>query len=267
MKRIETDELRALQLKVLEVFHNYCIDNGLKYSLACGTLIGAIRHNGYIPWDDDIDVFMMRDDYDRFIKRFPLVYMDSYRLMSFERNKNWCRAYANLYDDRTIKRENKTSDEDIVGINIDVFPIDNVPDGKFMWKLYDSFRRLLIYITTAKYIKVKDHSLFKKTVIVLLKVLFFPFSPYFFTRLVDSYAKLFNKKQTKRVFENVCGIIQKRPFDRNDFSETILYKFESYEFYIMEGYDDYLVNGYGDYMKLPPENKRISHHTSIYYWK
>lgn len=267
MKRIEIEELKTLQLQVLDVFHNYCIDNGLKYSLACGTLIGAIRHDGYIPWDDDIDVFMLRDDYDKFIKQFPLVYKGCYKLMSLERNKNWCRAYANLYDDRTIKMENKTADEDFVGVNIDVFPIDNAPDGKYMWNIYDSFRRLLIYITTAKYIKLEDRSLFKKMVIVLLKILFYPISPHFLARVIDSYAKLYNKKHTRRVFENVCGIIQKRPFNRKDFSETIMHKFESYEFCIMKGYDDYLVNGYGDYMKLPPENKRIPHHTSIFYWK
>ena len=74
MKYIELEEMKKLQCEVLQVAHDFCQKHKIKYSLACGTLLGAIRHNGYIPWDDDIDIYMPRGDYDRFIQTFPETY-------------------------------------------------------------------------------------------------------------------------------------------------------------------------------------------------
>ena len=269
MQTIEVDELKRIQVDVLSAAHDFCMENGIMYSLACGTLLGAIRHNGYIPWDDDIDIYMKRPDYERFIKSFPQAYKEHYKLVSIERNENWYRLYANLYDDRTICREHKVNDEIQIGAKIDIFPVDNVPDKKIKWKLFDIIRRMLIYISSAKRIDVRSEhrSFYRQFFVALFKVLLLPIPSRKLLLWVDSYCQVNNKSETKRLFENVCGIIQKNPFKREDFDRVALHCFENKEFCIMEGFDDYLRNGFGDYMKLPPEHKRVSNHHFDAYWK
>lgn len=269
MKKIELDELKNLQCKVLQVAHNYCNENGLKYSLACGTLLGAIRHNGYIPWDDDIDIYMPREDYDRLILDFPKVYQNHYKLVSFERDKQWCRPYANLYDDRTLYEEHKSSIEKQIGVNIDIFPVDHVPDDDQEWMTFNRKRRALILLHSAKYValRAENRSLWKNMFLAMLKVVLFPIPNNVLVKFVDRYIRQYNGLSTHRLFESCCGLLQKHPFSEEDFSELIPHVFENYEFNIMQGYDDYLTNGFGDYMTLPPVEKRVSHHYFKAYWK
>lgn len=269
MKEIELDELKSLQCEVLQIAHDFCVENGLKYSLACGTLLGAIRHNGYIPWDDDVDIYMPRTDYDKLIRIFPERYKSHYKLVSFERNLQWCRPYANLYDDRTIYVEHKSSAEKQIGIKIDIFPVDHVPDDENEWIRFNKKRRLLILLQSAKYValRTKNRAWWKNFLLAALKVALFPFPNRIFVKYVDRYIRKYNNRHTSRLFESCCGLLQKHPFKEDDFSELIPHVFENYEFHVMKGYDDYLSNGFGDYMKLPPVEKRISHHYFTAYWK
>lgn len=269
MKIIELDELKNLQCEVLLVAHDYCNEKGLKYSLACGTLLGAIRHNGYIPWDDDIDIYMPREDYDRLIQDFPAVYQSHYKLASFERDKQWCRPYANLYDDRTVYEEHKSSIEKQIGVKIDIFPVDHVPDDEQEWLRFNKKRRRLILLHSAKFVALRfeNRALWKNIMLALLKVVLLPIPNRVLVNSVDKYIRQYNKQNTHRLFESCCGLLQKRPFREDDFSEIIPHVFEQYEFNIMSRYDDYLTNGFGDYMTLPPVEKRVSHHYFKAYWK
>ena len=269
MKYIELEKMKKLQCEVLQVAHDFCQEHKIKYSLACGTLLGAIRHNGYIPWDDDIDIYMPREDYDRFIQTFPETYKEHYKLISFERSKRWARAFANLYDNRTVWEEAKNSVEEQIGINIDIFPVDNAPDDDKEWKSFDRRRRLLHYLVTAKYtsFRWKNRSLGKNLVIALMKFILLPFSASRNAKWMDSFARKYSHQKTNRVFESVCGIMQKKPFLQEDFDETIPHVFEEYEFNIMKGYHNYLTCAFGDYMQLPPEKDRHPHHYYTAYWK
>lgn len=269
MKEILLNELKQLQCEVLQIAHDYCTEHGLKYSLACGTLLGAIRHNGYIPWDDDIDIYMPRDDYDQLILSFPDIYRGHYKLVSFERDKKWCRPYANLYDDRTVYEEHKSSIEEQIGVNIDIFPVDHVPDDDNEWSKYNKKRRLLIFLHSAKYValRFKNRSIWKNIALIITKLALLPIPNSLLVKKVDKYIRQYNDKKTHRLFESCCGLLQKRPFLESDFSVLIPHVFEDYEFNIMHGYDDYLTNGFGDYMTLPPVEKRVSHHYFKAYWK
>ena len=269
MRTIDIEELKQLQCEVMQAFHMFCHENNLKYSLACGSLLGAIRHNGYIPWDDDIDVYMDRSDYERFIRIFPDRYKSFYRLISYERSEEWCRPYANLYDDRTVWEELKSSKEKQIGVNIDIFPVDCVPDDDNEWLSFNKKRRLLIYLQSAKFVVLRrDHRpLWKNIGLSLLKLILLPFSHKQLLRLLDNYIKQYNEEGTNRLFETSCGMEQKKPFLKRDFERTIPHVFENYVFDVMEGYHECLSAGFGDYMQLPPEEKRRSTHYFVAYWK
>lgn len=266
MKLIELSELKEIQLDIMQAFHDFCQENAIKYSLACGSLLGAIRHNGYIPWDDDLDVYMERSDYNKFISLFPKSYMGIYEFSCLEIDNNWNIPYGKLYDNRTIVEERG---ELSIGVNIDIFPIDAVPSNSKKWSRYNFLRNILREILTSKSLPLRRGRSFLKNILLLfLRFFLFFVSARSLALLLSRYAQLFNKDSSASLlFENVQGKFQKAPFDKKDFEETILHKFEDREFCVMKGYDHCLKSGFGDYMKLPPIEKQVSHHVFIAYWK
>ena len=97
MVELNLDQVKSIQLDVLSAIHRFCCENDIRYSLACGTLLGARRHGGYIPWDDDIDIYMLRADYDKLMSTFPAEYLGFCKIVSLERDARWDRAYAKGY--------------------------------------------------------------------------------------------------------------------------------------------------------------------------
>lgn len=267
MNPISLEEIRRIQLDITEALHEFCTVNEIKYSLACGSLLGAIRHNGYIPWDDDMDIYIERKDYNRFIELFPSEYKGIYKFSCLERDKKWNLPFGKLYDNRTLLLEN--SEEWIpIGINIDIFPLDLAPDDDEQWKKYNKKRVFLRDFINYKYVKLhKNKSLIKNLAIIFIKIFYFFISKRTHSRIVSWYAQIYNSKNTNRIFENIQGIFQKQPFDKSDFQETILHKFEDREFCVMKDYDHCLKCGFGDYMELPPIEKRVTHHSFKAYWK
>ena len=266
-KKIELNEMRTIQMNITEVFHDFCVKNGIMYSLGCGSLLGAIRHNGYIPWDDDIDVYMKREDYKKLVKTFPSRLNEHYALVTLERDKTWNRSYGKIYDDRTFLVEPMGKLGKQLGINIDVFPIDYVPENRLKWKCYDKVRRFLQYSISAKITRLrKNRKLSLNMMVVLLKVIWSFLSVRKLGQLCDYFAQIYNGKESKYLFETSQGERVKEPFLASAFDEVILHDFEDRKFYIMKGYDEYLSKSYGNYMQLPPEDKRYTHNIVDAYW-
>ena len=124
MRQISADELKEIQLNLLNNIDHFCKSNGIQYFLAYGTLIGAIRHDGFIPWDDDIDIAMPRPDYDRFIKKFN-AYSKDYQVEDYSITDNYPTPFAKVIDTRTEMRMTLYNQRSS-GVYIDVFPIDGI---------------------------------------------------------------------------------------------------------------------------------------------
>jgi lipopolysaccharide cholinephosphotransferase len=141
MRTITSDELRSIQLDLLQKTADFCEANGIRYFLCGGTLLGAIRHKGYIPWDDDIDIAMPRTDYDRFCMTFNQP-NSKYRVKSLSTHPDYNNAFAKVYDDRTMLKELHYKGIHF-GVYIDVLPVDGVKDSAQIKKI--SIKCLLLH--------------------------------------------------------------------------------------------------------------------------
>lgn len=265
-RKIGLDEMKSLQLGVLKAIDTYCEENGITYSLACGTLLGAIRHKGYIPWDDDIDIYLLREDYEKLVRDFPDSYKGHYKLVSLERDRQWDIPFAKAYDERTVMEE--LIDIPVkIGVNIDVYPIDDVPDNETTWLRYNRKRRIYHWIRALMRMKAGGRSFWKDSILTISKVLTWFISQRSFAEFLDRYSQKNNGKSYHYVFECAQGMLQKKRFRKELFSSIVEVPFEDAHFKAFEHSDEYLKNAYGDYMQLPPVDKRVTHHVFRAYWK
>lgn len=266
MKEIGIDELKKLQLDILLSVHDFCIKNQIEYSLAAGTLIGAIRHKGYIPWDDDIDICMTRPNYDRFINSFNGTYKNLH-VLAPELNWNYYAPYANVCDIRTILNERANGHRGIeVGVKIDVFPIDGTSNSlqgyRFLCnKIYD-YNYIMSY---KRYILSKGK--FPYNIKVLFKKLQHCFTSYAYLQKKIHRLSLsndFDKAEfvSLMVFDPIAFRAPQKIFE-----EYVDVEFEGYKLRSVKYFDLFLSLRYGDYMKLPPIEQQVPHHGFTAYWK
>lgn len=261
-KYINIEELKKIQLDILSDIADFCEENNIKYFLGYGTLIGAIRHKGYIPWDDDIDICMPRPDYDNFLKTYNNK-RSIYKAIAFELDEDYKLPFAKVNDTRTIMWETMYG-QDVFGVYIDVFPIDGCDkEGN----LISHNIKLGQYLNAKKAILGKTRSLRKNCIIAIGKCIL----------AFTTIKSLLNKMQRASMvipYESAeyvanlmypygkCEIMRKV-----DLEETVFSDFEGRKFRIPKWYDKYLTQIYGNYMGLPPKDKRVSTHTFKAWWK
>lgn len=255
MREVTSDELKAIQLGILDVVHNYCEKNGIHYWLDSGTLLGSIRHKGYIPWDDDIDLGMLRPDYEKFMKHFNRD-NERYQFFSNENDPMFLYPFGKVLDTSTILCEAGSE----LSINIDIFVFDNVPDDEAeaqkLFKIRDCYRQL----HELRISGVDPHCRgIKRCILQVLNVLLKTLPKNFFIKRMVKLCKKYNNASTKRVGD-ISGF-SNMACDRIAVEHRIDGEFEGKYYKIPQGYDAWLRNFYGDYMQLPPEEARVSHHT------
>ncbi|MGN0048190.1 MAG: phosphorylcholine transferase LicD [Bacteroides sp.] len=261
MKQItDLEELKSIQLDVMQCVHDFCVENNIRYFLCGGTLIGAIRHDGYIPWDDDIDIYMPRPDYDKFMELFNQS-NSVYRFVDFNVEEDYNLPFGKVYDTRTIMDEYMYKTESF-GVYIDVFPIDGISSITGIRK--NMFLRKMLNTKKAKLGKTR--SFFRNFIMNLGKLVLLPFSARCIVKQIDKNSRKVRYGLTNKVAV-FYGYGTREINDYSNYSKAIKHKFEDREFYIPIGYDNYLHSVYGDYMQLPPENKRVSHHSYTAWWK
>lgn len=255
MKEISVDKLRVIQLEILKVVDEFCKNNGIKYWLDGGTLLGAIRHKGYIPWDDDIDIGMLREDFEKFIKEFNQKNF-KYKVECNELAKDSVYPYAKILDTDTILYE---PDERGIrhSINIDLFVYDITLGGKYSKRQY-SRRDRFAFLNHAQYDLYPTKKWYKKVPKFLLNKILNLFPKGYFASKIVKNSRIYETQNANLVgnFTAVSKIL----CDKDVFNSFIECEFEGNNYPIPIGYDRWLRAFYGDYMQLPPIEKRVSHH-------
>lgn len=266
LKKITVNEMKLIQLDMLRYIHSFCIKNDIKYTLIFGTLLGAVRHKGYIPWDDDIDIAMPRSDYEMFVKSFS---HDFYKVYDYRMDLEYANPYAKIADTRTILEENINMKS--IGINIDLFPLDN---------LFNSKEESLIFVNSLncfkkrfrmKLLKPSNKNVWWKRMAINISKLF----------VLNTTLKEITEKEYKRIetlnndnstyvgfpVDPEIGAAARSICERSVFDNYTLIEFEKEHFMVISGYDQWLSQIYGDYMTPPPMAERTSPHSlSNIYW-
>jgi len=185
-RKVTGQEMKEIQLQILDAIASFCSANGLTYFLTHGTLIGAIRHKGYIPWDDDIDLAMPRYDYEILLQSFSHNKIALYSLQ----HRNHCRyPYAKAYDLKTSVFEGGFQKHSEYGVNIDIFPYDYLPNEQRARKKLIKKARFWQLVLKVKLSRISRIMTLKQNVIIFLgKFLLFPIKPCILAKLINSVA-------------------------------------------------------------------------------
>lgn len=254
----DINELRRIQLAIMDDIHRFCEQSGIKYSLAGGTLIGAWRHQGYIPWDDDIDIYMMRNDYERFIQEYH-DQKGCYQLLSPNHTKKYFYTFAKIVDTGTVMIEDETDGYEI-GVYVDVFPLDYITDHLPSRRRVFWWKHLLYKIRRCK----MSQRQFLHSALANFCYRHLPVPVCCIDWLIEHYI------HCRKPSNTICEMCEtERPlrgcYSVDAFSKTIDVPFEGRIYKSMIGYDEYLTNTYGDYMKIPPKDQQIQHKFKAYY--
>lgn len=257
------EDIQKVSLNVLKRITNVCEREGFRYTLAYGTLIGAIRHKGFIPWDDDIDIQMPRPDYESFLRYMIEHPLDDLKVFNHKYVKGYPLGISRIADMRYKIEEEILSGYCDMGIFVDVYPIDGLAntyvDAKKAYAKTDKPRANLLRSIDKQQRKIHVSQIFTNPkfflngIILRLKGL---------DRIQNELERA--AKQKSFCDSSYVGIPNwnwiKLVYKREWYEEFVKVPFEDSEFYISKHYDDILRAEYGDYMKLPPTEKRVYHH-------
>lgn len=252
-------QLQLVMLEILKVFDEFCRENDLRYSLYAGSLLGAVRHGGFIPWDDDIDVCMSRADYDEFLKLWEKKHPEGYVLQNKENSIYFDQSFSKIRKDHTtFLQDTWEIGNHHTGIFLDIFPIDRIPNGLIKRKIF-IFDCMVYQLLTREFMPSKSSFPVKFIAFLVLKII--PENKRKNVR--NRFLKKITKYNESEEFETV-GIESidtlKCSYSSDMLDKYIYLSFENEKFMCFANFDDNLRKLYGDYMSLPPESERSWRH-------
>lgn len=247
---ISVDELHGTLLEILKVIDQFCLDHNIMYIAYYGTLLGAVRHQGFIPWDDDIDIAMERNVYNRFVEEWEKHPVDGYSLQRKENNPRYPYTFSKItkINSTFLEDESQIDDYD-TGCYVDIFVADRIPNVPIVKWFYQCVAYVFVKLTYHK--KCYDDS---KLAYRML------------TQIRETALSIISKTSRNYKWPTVF-LYETRSFlhvtASNLFAETIKVKFEDMMIPIPNGYDEVLRSLYGDYMQLPPKEEQTWTHRPI----
>lgn len=262
MKEISLEDSKKIMFKILKSVDACCRQYGLKYSLDWGTLLGAVRHKGFIPWDDDIDLMMPRSDFNQFIKLFK---DDNYDVLTND-DIEWGWHYIRVCDKSSIVFFGPNAERIRQhGVWLSIFPVDKIPDNPKKWSTQ---KKMINFYHGLSRLKrsgwTKGGSPIKNFAKMISRWLLHPLSLRYLGKKEECWMCKYNSEITTNSYHRVIEYSE-RP--SNYFDRVVDLEFEGDRFMAISKYDEYLKLLYGDYMTPPPESERVPKHEYTAYWK
>lgn len=256
------EKLRQLQLTMLEilkVFDKFCREHDLKYSLYAGSLLGAVRHKGFIPWDDDLDVCMSRSDYEKFLKLWQENPPEGYVLQNKENSKYFDQSFSKVRKDHTTFLQDQWQiGNHHTGIFLDVFPIDRIPDGKLNRMIF-KWHCMKYQLLTREFVPPKGGAIVRFGSAVILACTPKTCREKVRQNTLKKITRYNHRQELETVAIETMASLRK-PFAPDMLDAYVDLPFENGEFMCYAGWDDHLRRKFGDYMQLPPEEERAWRH-------
>lgn len=265
MKLLTLDEIKQAELELLRVFDSFCRAHQIRYFLSYGTLLGAVKYKGFIPWDDDVDVLVPREDYDRLVAAFRD--HDNIRLLSYEREKRYLFPFAKLCDMSIIKDEVGNNNGLRLGLSLDVFPLDAwASDPAEAVRESRRIGNAMRALGLSKLEKPNASTALKRAVQSVLIIAGRLCTPeYFLRRIIRLSCREEQRGSAYLGCKSWCIYGSREILPAEVFADTIEVEFEGSRFPAPAGFDMYLRSLYGDYHQDPPPEKQKSHHHFIAY--
>lgn len=252
-KELTDSERKSLQLEMLDELHKVCTENGLRYSLAYGTLLGAIRHKGFIPWDDDVDIMMPYEDMIRFKE---LLRSKNISYLDLTINKDFLWFFSRIVSNNTYSLGGRYAKE--YGVSIDLYPVVHIVDDqeaieRFLNKgnnLADKVNKMIYYRQLLRLL------IPVKTVPGLRGI----------TNNLRNHVLQYSHQNTSTYFSTGGSFKMFNIFKKDIFERIEEIQFEGRYFNAVSCFDTYLSQIYGNYMELPPEDQRVPYHNGQFYW-
>lgn len=260
--RITLKEIQELEYNILKEFDAFAKENNIKYFLCGGTLLGAIRHEGFIPWDDDIDICLLREDYDRMIslvrEKRTFQNKPQYRFC-LPLDDNYIYPYVKIVDDSTIVYEKDINHKFCLGVWIDIFPMDSWPESKK--EIGKALKKHSKYKFFNKIYVAGHLSSVQKKIIGTIGKIGYAIICHgkTYKYWVSKMLSLIEPSQSEIVGNRAWPNKDKEMFNKKIFEDIEYRKFVDQKFPVPIGYDEYLTKMYGDYMQIPKQEDRIYH--------